>query len=121
MNPAAPVTSRRIAASLVPAALLRLLSQVVDLLAVPLDFLRALEQVDDAVAAPELEPRVGEVVARVRLGERARAREAGDRLLEQRQRAVVVAGLHQLEAAVVEGARIVRRRSRGLGGLRLLR
>src|SRR5215208_1240098 len=102
MNPAAPVTSRRIAARLVPAALLRLLAQVADLAAVSLDRLRAVEELEDAVAAPELEAREGEVVARVRLRERARACESSDGRLQQRQGAVVVARLHQLEAAVVE-------------------
>src|SRR5215203_3338138 len=98
MNPAAPVTRRRMTASLV-AALPRLLAQLVDLLPVPLDLLRAIQQFEDAVA-------VAELVARVRLGERSRPGEAGDGLFEQRQRAGVVTGPHQLVPAVIELARV---------------
>src|SRR3954453_21001155 len=106
MNPAAPVTSRCIARSVVKprasaAGLLGFLLQLLDLVAVPLDLLRPFEEVEHAVAAAELEARIREVVARIGLGQRTGPGEAGDGGLEQRQRAPVVARAHQLEAAVV--------------------
>ena len=86
----------------------RLPSAAADLLALALHLLRAVEQLDDAVALPERAARVREVVARVRLGELAAAREPGDGLLEQRQRLLVAPGLHQREALVVELGRACR-------------
>ena len=67
----------------------------------------------DAVAAAEREARDGEVVVRVRLGERRPMPSSSrDRLLEQRQRAGEVAGLHLLVALVVELGRRSRLRRR---------
>src|SRR6266540_840716 len=109
MKPAAPVTRSFTASSLAPggalivAGLLRVLAKLVDLLAMPLDLLRALQQVEDALAVAELKTRVRQVVARVRLGDRPRPLELRDGRLEQRQRVLEVAGLHELESLVVEG------------------
>jgi hypothetical protein len=47
------------------------MAKPVDLLALALDRLGPLEERKDAVAAAEREARVGEVVARIRLGEAA--------------------------------------------------
>ena len=74
-----------------------------------LHLLRAVEQLDDAVAAAERAAGEGEVVARVGLGELAGPGEPRDRLLEQRQRRLVVARLHQPEALVVQRGRARRR------------
>ncbi len=92
------------------AAALRLTSQLPDLLQLALQLLRAVEQLEHAVATSEREAREGEVVGGVGLRELARAREPCDRLLEQRQRTFVVAGLHEREALVVQ-----LRRARGGG------
>ena len=77
-------------------------AQVVDLAAVALDRLRVREQRQHAVAAAEREARVGEVVRRVGLAQRAGAFEPLHGLLEQRQRGAVVACAH---------AAVARRRS----------
>src|SRR5439155_24900448 len=89
-------------AQALPAAPPGLLPEPVDLLALPLQMLRAVEQIEDAVAAAEREPREREVEARIRLGERAGSLELRDCLLEQRQRAGVVACLHLCEARIVQ-------------------
>ena len=73
------------------------------------------------VAASEREAREGEVVARVRLGERSRAAERVDCPLEERESARVVTVLHQREPRVVERDAVGRRRGRrGLGRRRRL-
>src|SRR6266540_350508 len=116
MKPAAPVTRRFTAASLVAAGLivaglLRVLAKLVDLVAMALDLLRALQQVEHALAVAELKARVRQVVARVRLGDRAGSLELLDGRLEQRQRVLEVARLHEPESLVVEGGGV-----RGSGG-----
>jgi len=56
----------------------------VDLAAIALNPLGAVEQADDTIAAAEREAREGEVVARVRLRERAGAAEREDCLAKER-------------------------------------
>src|SRR3954451_21852174 len=93
--------------------LLSLGAEPVDRGLAPFDRLRLVEQVEHARAVAEMEPRVGEVVLRVRLVEDARAFEPLHRLLEQWKRARIVAALHLREAGVVErNAALSRRRRR---------
>src|SRR5215211_1881022 len=103
MKPAAPVTRTFTRPRLIVAGLPRLLAQLVDLVAMPLDLLRALQQVEHTLAVAELKARVREVVARVRLDDRPRSLELCDGRLEQRQRVLEVARLHEPEALIVEG------------------
>ena len=110
---ASPPASRLLVS---PAAPLRFLPQPLDLLAVALHLRRAVEQLEDAVARAEREAGEGEVVARIRLGGLPGAGEPGDGLLEQRQGALVVARLHQREAAVVQLGRALGRRRGAVAG-----
>src|SRR5437870_7237487 len=90
------VTAAAVAASAASAAvaLLLLLRKCgVDLAALALDVLRALQQILDAVAAAEVEAGRGEVVVRPGLVAHAGALELRHGLLEEREGALVVAGL----------------------------
>src|SRR5262249_58595185 len=79
------------------------------------DLLGAVEQVEHAVAAAELEPRPGEVVARIRLDDRTRVLEPAHGALEQRQGVLGFPGLEQRVCRVVQLGRTAPvRRPRGL-------
>src|SRR5262245_41194809 len=145
MNPAAPVTSKRMAPSLVRALVLRFLlvlrrlrlSALVvavlvlraetvrdlveggaDFVALRLEHLRALEVRLCLGATAELEQRVAEVVVRVALSRigRAYALQRRDGLTEKRERLVVAPLLHQRPRLVVELLGRRRCRDRGRRG-----
>src|SRR3954452_12716294 len=102
MKPAPPVTSRDIVSGYFLGAVASLLERVVDLVPARFELLRLLQVWKGLVAAAELHQRVAEVVADVRSRRISRILEALHRLLEQGQRAGVVAALHQRPRLVVE-------------------
>src|SRR3954449_4575773 len=108
------------------AALARVVPQVRDLRAVALDRLRVVQQVENAGAVAELEARVREVVVGIGLRRRAGALQLLHGLLEEWQRALVVAGAHLRVARVVQlrparGRRSLAGRSLCRGSRRLRR
>ena len=97
------------------AATLPSVAQVVDLGATALDPLGTIEQPGDTVAAAHGEPRVGEVVACLRLCQGAVPLESEHGLPQDRQSGVEVARLHESEAVSIQRSTI------GSGGCRRAR
>src|SRR6476659_4649709 len=99
MNPAAPVTSKRMGGSLVaPAGLLR----CVDLAAVALDPLAVVQRLLRVLAVAEPCERGAEVVERVRLVELAGPAQRFERLLRLLRRLLVPSGAEQCRGLVGE-------------------
>ena len=118
MNPAAPVTRRRIASNPMDArpAVAKVLGSV-DLAAMALDLLRVLERVLRVLAVAQVRERSAEVVQRVRLVKLAGAAQKAQRRLRLLRRLLVAAGV-QVGGRLVDQRRrapACRRRARRCG------